>query len=122
MRPAFSTDLNSGSSRFQADDEVNDDLAHDISYQELLQCLRHDYERMDVKKPRMVKSPEPMAEISWTTADVMRRASDTAFAIEAHSRGFKLVGAKRILSGTHYESGKKKHRRKSKRGGAAAKQ
>jgi hypothetical protein len=111
MRPALSTDNNSGSSRFQADDEISDELAHDISYVELLGCQRSSYERIDIeKKP----TPVQMAEISWTTADVMHRASDTAFAIEAYRRGMKLVAVKNILSGKYYDSGKRKHRRKSK--------
>jgi hypothetical protein len=119
MRPAISLAPETGTSRWQADDEIgNDELAHDISYVELLGCQRCDYERQDVAKPK----PAQMAQVSWSTADVLRRASDTAFALEAYRRGLTLVGAKRILSGKHYESGKKKHRRKSKRGGAAAKQ
>ena len=39
----------------------------------------------------------------------VRRASDTAFALEAHRRGMVLVGAKNILSGKYHDSGKHKH-------------
>jgi hypothetical protein len=108
MRPALSTDDNSGSSRFQADDEISEELAHDVTFIELLECQRNSYERIDIqKKP----TPVQMAEISWTTADVMRDASNLAFALKAHRRGLCLVAVKNILSGK-YPSGKKPHRRK----------
>jgi hypothetical protein len=55
-----------------------------------------------------------MAEIGWTTADVMCRASDMAFALKAHRRGMCLVGAKNILAGRH-TSGKKKHKRQKRK-------
>jgi hypothetical protein len=96
MRHLLSTDEQSGTTRFQTEAPAQ-------SYLELLQA--DDFE----VKHRAVKAP-PMATVSWSTADVLRNASNLAFAIEAHSRGLKLVGAKRILSGTHYESGKRKHR------------
>jgi len=110
MRPAISTNPETGSSRFQADDEVNDDLANDISYREALGCLRSDYERQDVARPK----PAPMAQVSWSTAEQMRQISDCAFAIEAYRRGQRLVSANQILSGTHHDSGKKRHKRKTK--------
>jgi hypothetical protein len=101
---SISTDETTGTTRTQPEDEP-------CSYHRMLECVRSQYERMDVAKPRVVKVAQPMAEISWTTADVMRRASDTAFALEAHRRGLCLVSAKNILSGK-YPSGKKPLRRK----------
>jgi hypothetical protein len=95
MRPAISLDPDTGSIRFQ-------DHAPVLAYLELLQV--DDYE----VKHCAAKST-PMAEISWTTADVMRRASDMAFDIEARRRGYIMAG--KILSGTHHDSGKKKHKR-----------
>ena len=91
MRLAISTDETTGSSRFQTDSEIgHEDFSHDISYRETLNCV--DYERDDAP-------PLRMAEISWTTADVLRRASDTALALDAHRRGMVLVGVQNILSG-----------------------
>lgn len=112
MRPAISLAPETGTSRWQADDEIgNDELAHDISYVELLGCQRSDYERQDVAKPK----PAQMAQVSWSTADVLRNASNLAFALEAHSRGMKLVAVKNILAGGH-ASGKKKHKRQKRKG------
>lgn len=111
MRPALSTDESSGSTRFQADDEISEALAHDVTFHELLGVTHSEYERQDVATPK----PAPCAEVSWQqarpTADVLRGASDAALAIEAYRRGMRLVGAKNILSG-RYASGKKPHRRK----------
>src|SRR5277367_934810 len=106
MRRALSTDENSGSSRFQADDEVNDDLAHDISYAEALGCVRQNYERMSIPKIPAVKEAAPMAAVSWSTAQQLQGVSDVAFAFEAHRRGLCLVSAKNILSGKVFDSGK----------------
>jgi hypothetical protein len=121
MRPAISTTEATGTTRWQEDDEISESLAHDATFTELLGVTRKDYERMDVAKPRVVKSPEPMATVSWSDArpmaEKLKDVSDAAFAIEAYRRGMKLIAVKRILSGTHYENGKRKHRRKSKRGG-----
>jgi hypothetical protein len=115
---SISTDEFSGSTRFQADDEIgHDDLAHDISYHETLGCTRNSYERIDIKKSPVVKSAEPTAQVSWSTAQRLQGVSDVAFALEAYRRGLCLVSAKNILSG-RYESGKR--RNKSQRGGAAA--
>ncbi|MGB8441593.1 MAG: hypothetical protein WCE26_19500 [Candidatus Acidiferrales bacterium] len=121
MRPAISADETTGSSRFQADDDINEDLSHDISYAEILEVIQEDYERRDDPKPRAAKLAEPTATVSWSTAEVLRNASNLAFAIEAHSRGMKLVAAKNILAGNvlqnRWPSGKKKHRRKSQKRG-----
>jgi hypothetical protein len=100
MHPAISLDLETGSIRFQ-------DHAPVLSYLELLQAD-------DFEVKHCAAKATPMAEISWTTADVLRRASDTAFALEAHRRGMCLVGAKNILSG-RFANGKKPHRRKQKK-------
>jgi hypothetical protein len=108
MRPAISLAPETGTTRYQADDEISEVLAHDITFIELLGCRRSDYERQDVAKPK----PVQMAEISWTTADVMRRASDLAFAFEARRRGY--ISAGKILDGRHYPNGKRIHERKSK--------
>jgi hypothetical protein len=121
MRPALSLNPETATTRQQMDDEIgSDDLAHDISYAEILQCSRSDYERQDVAEPKpVVKAAEPMAEVSWTTADVMRRVSPLAFAMEAYRRGMTLVNVQKILSGTHHDSGKRKHRRKQNKSNAA---
>src|SRR5580704_16413416 len=100
MRHVLSTDERSGTTRFQTE-------ALAQSYLELLQA--DDFE----VRHRAVKA-RPMAEISWTTADVLRRASDTAFALEAYRRGVCLVGAKNILSGI-FANGKKLYRRKQEK-------
>ncbi|MGA7638012.1 MAG: hypothetical protein WCB00_13860 [Candidatus Acidiferrales bacterium] len=56
-----------------------------------------------------------MATAPWVPmATVLQSVSDTAFAIEAHRRGLRLVNASRILSGKYHDSGKRKHRRKNK--------
>jgi|SRR5271156_2611673 hypothetical protein len=112
MRPALSTDENSGSSRFQADDEVNDELAHDVTFVEILQCSRSDYERHDVAKPKphAVAIAAPMASVSWSTAQRLQGVSDAAFAIEMRRRGYEI--ARKILSGKYYDSGKRKHKKR----------
>ncbi len=92
MRPAISTDPTTGTTRWQEED------VFDIRYHEALGCTRGQYERMDVAKPRAAKVAQRMAEVSWTTADVMRNASNTAFALEAHRRGMRLVSTQKILS------------------------
>jgi|SRR5271156_3180884 hypothetical protein len=103
MRKVNALDESTGSNNMQDDEPC--------SYAELLQCLRSDYERMDVAKPK----PVQMAQVSWSTADVLRNASNLTFAIEAHRRGMSLVGAKNILSGK-YSSGRKIHKRKKRKG------
>jgi len=119
MREAISLDKTTGTSRWQEEHDVNDDLALEATYAEMLQVERHCYERMDVKKSPVVKSEEPMAQISWSTAEVMRNASNLAFAMEAYRRGMTLVSVQKILSGTHHDSGKRKHRRKQNKSNAA---
>jgi hypothetical protein len=90
MRPAISTDETTGSSRWQADDEVNDELAHDISFTESLECERHHYERSDIKKAPV------MAEVSWADArpmcDKLKDASDFAIFLELNRRGYAIAG------------------------------
>ena len=97
MRESLSSNPASGTTRFQVE-------APAASYLELLQA--DDFE----VKPCTVKAT-PMATVSWSTADVLRNASNMAFAIEAKRRGLCLVAVKNILSGK-YPSGKKPHRRK----------
>ena len=97
MRIAISSDEQSGTTRFQVE-------APALSYLELLQADDFEVKHCAVKV-------EPMAQVSWSTADVLRNASNMAFAIEAHRRGLGLVAAKNILSGK-YPSGKKPHRKK----------
>jgi hypothetical protein len=106
MRRVIALDESTGSTNMQDDEPC--------SYHRMLGVTRNDYERIDIKKTPVVKAAEPMAEISWTTADVMRNASNLAFALEAHRRGLCLVSAKNILSGKYFDSGKTKPRRKSK--------
>jgi hypothetical protein len=96
MRRVLSTDEQSGTTRFQVEAPAQ-------SYLELLQA--DDFE----VKHCPVKSAEPMAQVSWTTADRLSNASDLAFQIEARRRGYIRAG--KILSGTHHDSGKKKHKR-----------
>jgi hypothetical protein len=103
MHPAISLDPDTATTRFQTEAVAQ-------SYLELLQAT--DFE----VKHCAVKTAAPMAEISWTTADVMRRVSPLAFAMEAYRRGLKLVGVENILSGAYYESGKKKHVRQKRKG------
>ena len=91
MRPAISTDETTGSSCFQADNEIgSDDLSHDLSYHEALGCHPSDYEH------------EPMAQVSW--ADVRPMADRV-----------KVVASK-ILDGRYHPSGRKIHKRKKRRG------
>jgi hypothetical protein len=114
---AISNQIFSGTTRWQEEDEIgHDDLAHDISFTELLECERHCYERQDVAEPKPVVKAVPMAQVSWSTAQQLQGVSDAAFAIEAWRRGMKLVAAKNILSGKCHESGKKKHKRKKREG------
>jgi hypothetical protein len=113
MRPAISLDPDTATTRYQADDEIaHDDLSHDISYHEVLEVTRGDYERQDSAKP----TPVPMAQVSWqqarTTADVLKDASELAFMMEARRRGYAVAG--KILSGKYHDNGKRKHRRKNK--------
>ena len=115
MRPAISTDETTGSSRFQADNEIgSDDLSHDISYHETLGCHRDDYERQDVAEPK----PVPMAQVSWADArpmaDRLKDASDLALALELRRRGY--IVASKILDGRHCPSGRKIHKRKKREG------
>jgi hypothetical protein len=116
MRPAISLAPETGTTRFQADDDINEELSPDISYHEALGCVRSDYERMDIKKSPVAKVAAPMAEVSWqqarSTADVLKDASELAFLMEARRRGYEVAG--RILSGKYHDSGKRKHRRKNK--------
>jgi hypothetical protein len=95
MRPAISLDRETGTSRFQADDDINEDLSHDISYREALGCVRNDYECMSVPEQKVV----PMAEVSWadamTTADRLKHISDLALMMELNRRGHK--SASKIL-------------------------
>jgi hypothetical protein len=102
MHPAISADSETGTTSFQ-------DAAPAMSFLELLQAD-------DVEVKSVVKTAAPMAEVSWTTADVMRRASDMAFAMEAHRRGMTLVSVQKILSGKYHNSLKKKHKRKTRKG------
>lgn len=112
MRPAISADETTGSSRFQADNEIgSDDLSHDISYHETLECVRDAYERQDIAAPQ----PASTATAPWVPiATVLQSVSDTAFLIEARRRGYAIAG--KVLSGKYHDSGKKKHVRKSQRG------
>lgn len=102
MKQPISTDARSGSTRFQDEAEAQ-------SFTELLGIASDEYEREDVAKPQ----PEPMAQVSWSTAEQLKRVSDGAFAIEAYRRGLRLVGVRDILSGRH-SSGKKKRKRRNK--------
>jgi len=120
MRPAISADPETGTTRQQMDDEIGrDDLAHDISFAELLGVTRSAYERIDIKKSPAVKVEAPMAEVSWqqarATADVLRDASEFAFQLEMRRRGYTL--ASKILSGKYHSSGKHKHKTKSQKRG-----
>jgi hypothetical protein len=101
MRESLSSNPASGTTRFQVE-------APAASYLELLQA--DDFE----VKPCTVKAT-PMATVSRSTADVLRNASNMAFAIEAHRRGLCLVAVKNILAGRH-ASGKKKHKRQKRKG------
>jgi hypothetical protein len=103
MRKVTALDESTGSTNRQADQPC--------SYHQLLECCRQDYERQYVAKPK----PAQMAQVSWSTADVLRNASNMAFAIEAHRRGLCLVAVKNILAGGH-ASGKKKHQRQKRKG------
>jgi hypothetical protein len=97
---SISNQIFSGTTRWQEEDEIgHDDLAHDISYAELLQCQRRDYERMSVPKKKaapVVKAVEPMAEISWhdarPMADRLKDTSEAAFRLEMLRRGYETVG------------------------------
>jgi hypothetical protein len=111
MRRVLSTDEQSGTDRFQKDDEVNDELAHDVTFIELLGCKRSDYERQDVATPK----PVPMATVAWFDArpmcDKLKDASDLAFLLEANRRGYAIAG--NALTG-RWPSGKKKHKSKKR--------
>ena len=64
-----------------------------VQYHRMLGCIRSDYERQDVARPK----PVQMAQVSWSTAERLKRISDCAFAIEAYRRGLRLVGANRYF-------------------------
>ena len=95
LRNAISLNPETGSTRFQQDDEINDVLAHDVSYVEILQVTRGDYERIDIEP-----KPVPMAQVSWadalSTADRLKHVSDLALTMELNRRGSIIAG--RILS------------------------
>jgi hypothetical protein len=114
MRPAISLAPETGTTRFQSDDDINEDLSPDISYHESLGCVRSDYERQDVAKPK----PVPTAQVSWSDArpmgDRLKDASDLAFRMEALRRGYEIAG--KILDGRHYPSAKTIHKKQSQRG------
>jgi hypothetical protein len=114
MRHAISTDHETGSTRYQADDDINEDLSHDISYIELLSCQRSDYERQDVAKPKHVQ----MAQVSWFDArpmcEKLKEASDLCLRMEMMRRGYEIAG--KILSSKYYDSGKHKKHKSKKRG------
>lgn len=74
MRQPLSNDETSGTTRFQ-------DEADAQSYAEQLGVADYDI------PPDKVQ----FAEVSWTTAHGLQKASDVAFRLEANRRGFKLV-------------------------------
>ena len=96
MREAISSNPASGTTRFQADDDINEDLSHDISYHETLECVRDAYERQDIAAPQ----PAPMAQVSWADArpmaDRLKDVSDLALMMELNRRGYRAVA--KILS------------------------
>jgi hypothetical protein len=112
MRPALSTDSQSGTTRFQADDDINEDLSHDVNFHELLGVTRDDYERQDVAAPKA----EPMATAPWVPmASVLQTASDVALSLELLRRGYEVAG--NVLQ-NRWPSGKRKHKKhKSKKRG-----
>jgi hypothetical protein len=116
MRIAISLDPDTATTRYQADDEIgSDDLSHDISYAEILEVTRGDYDCRDDPKPRVVKSAEPIATVSWADArpmsEKLKDASDLAFLLEANRRGYAIAG--NVLTG-RWPSGKKKHKSKKR--------
>lgn len=112
-KAALSTDTETGTTRWQEED------VFDIRYHEALGCVRDQYERIDVAvKKAPVEVAAPMATVSRTTADILRNASNLAFALEAVQRGYVPKAALKILAGRH-PSGEKMHRKqknKSQRG------
>lgn len=95
MRKAISTDPETGTSRWQEED------SYDASWAEILEIKRHCYERQDVavKKSAPVEVAVPMAETPWvaeqvsrSTADVLRYASDVALRLEMIRRGRIIAG------------------------------
>ena len=106
MRKVIALDESTGSTNMQDDEPC--------SYHRLLGVVRSEYERQDVAAPK----PAPMAQVSWadamTTADRLKQISDVALTLELHGRGYEVAG--KILSGKYYSSGKKVHKKKSKRG------
>ena len=110
MRPAISLNPETGTTRWQDD-------AEPCSYHLMLGVVRSEYERVDVMKSPVVKDV-PMAEVTWqqarATADVMKDVSEYAFRLEMLRRGYEVAG--KILSGKVYDSGKKKHVRRKRKG------
>jgi hypothetical protein len=102
MRPAISLDESSGSTRYQADDEISEDLSHDVSFREWLGAVVEDYE---------VVKETPMATIPWadsrTMSEKLKDASELVFQLEARRRGYEIAG--NILT-KRWPSGKRKRR------------
>jgi hypothetical protein len=98
MHEAISLDTTTATTRWQEDDHINEELSHDVSYMEILQATRSDYERQDVAKPK----PAPIAIFSWadarSTAARLKEVSDFALALELRRRGY--IGAQNVIAVT----------------------